>query len=445
MNSTTILTDYSSENIGQPTDESWDYKESDTKIVSHGLHTYPAMMIPQIARRLIETYGKDAKVLLDPFMGSGTSLVEAKIHSQFKEAYGIDINPLARLIGKVKTTPIELKRLHETAHKIIDLSTSDIFSMNLGDKKIEPLSFKNIEYWFKPTVIRDLTVIKQHIDEIEDADLRDFFNVAYSEIVRIVSNTRNSEFKLYRMSEGSLKKHNPNTIAEFEKRVIYNIEQLSRLNSESKRCEIHILDEDTRYRTSIKSNSVDLIVSSPPYGDSKTTVAYGQFSRLSLEFLGYSEEVIREIDKISLGGIKAKDFSIELESVTLQEEIELIASTDQKRAYEVISFYQDFTRCIREIDRVMKVNGYICLVVGNRTVKKVKLSTDKIIVELFTSLGNYTHERTIIRNIPSKRMPKANSPTNVKGECLPTMNEEYIIILKKIDSIQLSTVTVKNE
>lgn len=433
MNSTTILTDYSSRNISQPTDESWDYKESDTKIVSHGLHTYPAMMIPQIARRLIETYGKDANVLLDPFMGSGTSLVEAKIHSQFKEAYGIDINPLARLIGKVKTTPIPINKLNETARKIIDLSTSDIFAMNLGDKKIEPFSFKNIEYWFKPTVIRDLTVIKQHINEIEDADLRDFFNVTYSEIVRTVSNTRNSEYKLYRMSEGSLKKHNPNTIAEFEKRVNYNIEQLSRLNSEAKGCKIHILDEDTRNRTSIKSNSVDLIVSSPPYGDSRTTVAYGQFSRLSLEFLGYHEEEIRNIDKISLGGVKASDFSLEMESATLRDEIALIAGTDQKRAYEVISFYQDFTRCIREIDRVMKVNGYVCLVVGDRTVKKVKLSTDRIIAEMFTSLGNYIHEETIIRNIPSKRMPKANSPTNVKGERLSTMNEEYIVILKKID------------
>ena len=84
----------------------WDFKEADTKEYTHGFHTYPAMMIPQIARRLIYLYGKNAKTLLDPFMGSGTSLVEASLLPHIKEAYGFDLNPLAYLISKAKTTPI---------------------------------------------------------------------------------------------------------------------------------------------------------------------------------------------------------------------------------------------------------------------------------------------------------------------------------------------------
>jgi DNA modification methylase len=55
---------------------SWDFREANTKEFTHGVHMYPAMMIPQIARRLIYLYGKNAKSLLDPFMGSGTSLVD---------------------------------------------------------------------------------------------------------------------------------------------------------------------------------------------------------------------------------------------------------------------------------------------------------------------------------------------------------------------------------
>ena len=414
-------------------DESWDFKTADTKIVSHGLHTYPAMMIPQIARRLIETYGKDAAVLLDPFMGSGTSLVEAKVHHQFKQAYGIDINPLARLIGKVKSTPLDESELVATAESIINDVNADILSANFtNETDIKPFEFKNIDFWFKPKVIRDLTIIKHHIDNVQNKDIRDFLLVAYSEVVRYVSNTRNSEFKLYRMSPNSLEKHNPNTIKEFTDRLYYNIQGIKTLNKEAGACNINILAADTREKTLLEPESVDIIVTSPPYGDSKTTVAYGQFSRLSLEFLGYDEKSVRKIDTISLGGIKADNFNLSLSSKTLCDEIAEINSTDKKRALEVISFYQDFIKCIHEIDRVMKVGGYICMVVGNRTVKKIKLSTDIIIAELFTALGNYEHEKTIIRNIPSKRMPKANSPTNVKGETLSTMNEEYIIILKKV-------------
>ena len=102
MQSTSLQT----ENRIKYKDGSWDFSNDFTKYSNHGFHTYPAMMIPQVARRLIQMYGKNKEVLLDPFMGSGTALLEAKLHKNFKKAYGIDINPLALLISKVKTTTI---------------------------------------------------------------------------------------------------------------------------------------------------------------------------------------------------------------------------------------------------------------------------------------------------------------------------------------------------
>src|SRR3989344_2905567 len=97
----------------------WDFKKANTKEFTHGLHTYPAMMIPQIARRLIYLYGKEAKTLLDPFCGSGTSLVESSLIPTIKEAYGFDLNPLAILISKVKSTPINTESLEETLNGIL--------------------------------------------------------------------------------------------------------------------------------------------------------------------------------------------------------------------------------------------------------------------------------------------------------------------------------------
>jgi len=86
------------------TDTSWDFAEANTKTLTHCFHAYPAMMIPQIASRLIEKYGSQARRLFDPYCGTGTSLVEANVHGI--EAIGTDLNPLARLIAKAKTTPI---------------------------------------------------------------------------------------------------------------------------------------------------------------------------------------------------------------------------------------------------------------------------------------------------------------------------------------------------
>ena len=64
---------------------SWEFREADTKEYTHNMHTYPAMMIPQIARRLIYLYGKNAESILDPFVGSGTSLVESSLVSHIKK------------------------------------------------------------------------------------------------------------------------------------------------------------------------------------------------------------------------------------------------------------------------------------------------------------------------------------------------------------------------
>lgn len=418
-------------------DNSWDFRDDDTKISTHGFHTYPAMMIPQVARRLIETYGKKAKVLLDPFMGSGTALLEAKLHENFDIAYGIDINPLSLLIAKVKTTPIDEKILMEEKNKLIERCLEFKIDLNFNKKSIEKPEFDNINFWFKTDVITDLAIIKKNIESIKVADeklekdIKDFFLVAFSETVRRVSNTRNSEFKLYRMAEPALSMHNPDTIMEFTKKVEYNLRSIIVFNKAAKNCQINILAEDSRFKTSVPSNSVDIIVTSPPYGDSRTTVAYGQFSRLSSEWLNFDKKIVRNVDKISLGGIPAENLKHNLCSRSLQKVLNEIENKDPQRVKDVLSFYIDFDKCVKEFDRVMKEGGFLCFVVGNRTVKGIKIPTDDIIVELFKANNNYEHHKTIIRNIPNKRMPSKNSPTNVKGILESTMNNEYIVILEK--------------
>ncbi len=419
-------------------DTSWDFKTAYTKYSNHGFHTYPAMMIPQIARRLIETYGKNASIILDPFMGSGTALLEAKLHPQFKKAYGIDINPLALLISKAKTTPINPELLWKEYNKLIHQCFEDQKSANFKQKNFETPNFFNLDFWFKPEVSRDLAIIKKNIESIHlqdkkaEEDIKNFFLVAFSETVRDVSNTRNREYKLYRMSPEMLKKHNPNALQLFREQLKSNTERMEEyFKEQNKKCEVNILAEDSRSIKSIPDKSVDLIVTSPPYGDSGTTVAYGQFSRLGLQWLGYDKETVLNIDKVSLGGIPTKDLTNGLHSPTLKKIIAQISEQDPKRARDVLSFYIDFDKCVKELHRVTKDGAFLCFVVGNRTVKGIQIPTDDIIVELFQAKNHYRHVNTFIRNIPHKRMPKLNSPTNVSGNHAVTMNEEWIIILEK--------------
>ena len=398
---------------------SWDFRESNTKEYTHCIHTYPAMMIPQIARRLIYLYGQEAKTLLDPFMGSGTSLVEASLVPRIKEAYGFDLNPLAYLISKVKTTPLNSDILESQLKTFFNC----VGSSNIPD-------FKNIDFWFKPQVIEKLSMLKSHINKIQDKDIRDFFLVCFSETVRNVSNTRNGEFKLYRMEKEKLEKYSPDVFAEFEKITKNNIKGMRDYIPKRTQTKTHPNNFSSMQDLPLKNESIDIIVTSPPYGDSRTTVAYGQFSRLALQWLDYED--VPSLDNKLLGGKASKDLEIKINSQSLKKTINKIKEIDEKRAREVLSFYEDFDQVIIQLNRVMAKNGYVCFVVGNRTVKGINIPTDKIMSEMFLAHGNYKYIETHTRAIPNKRMPSLNSPSNKVGEKVTTMCNEFIFVLQKI-------------
>jgi DNA modification methylase len=402
---------------GRFRDQSFDYKSADTSWGVHGIHPYPAMMIYPVARRLLLEFSQERDIVLDPFMGSGTVLVESLLHS--RRAYGVDINPLALLLAQVKTTPVRKSQLIAAVQEI----THSPYKVNYKRP-----DFFNIDYWFKERVIDDLSVLLAKIEEINDFRVKNFFKIAYSETVRFASNTCNGEFKLLRKKD--IESHNPNVFTLFKKISFRNIAKLSETYKNPPKTWVKILDKDTRERIPIEPDSVSLILTSPPYGDSKTTVAYGQFSRLSLQWLGY-EKV--NIDRESLGGKPCKDLSNNLPSNTLQRIVQRIGEKDEKRAREVLSFYVDLQLCFNNFRPLLKPNGFFCAVVGNRRVKQVTIPTDVIIAELCEDLG-FSHIKTVVRSIPNKRMPKLNSPTNVEGVVESTMNEESIVVMKKTDN-----------
>ncbi len=405
-------------------DYSWDFRGEDTKPYTHGFHRYPAMFIPQVARRIILNCSQAGDTICDIFCGSGTALVESRLLG--RNAYGVELNPLAVLIAKVKTTSINPEKLQKSYLSILTTIK------DLKPKKDELPKFFNIDFWFKENVIYELTKIKKCIFDIKDKDVRNFFLVAFSETVRLASNTRNDEFKLFRMPEEKLKDYNPNVHAIFRKRAENNIERMKEFyNDVDNKTWVKIIQGDSTQKYDIKDESIDCIVTSPPYGDSRTTVAYGQYSRLSLQWLDMVNDDDVQLDRQLMGGIINPNVENNLNSKSLTKVLNLISEHDSKRAKEVLVFYIDLNKAMAQAYRILKKHKYFCVVIGNRTVKKVKLPTDFIVSELGENLGFHTVD-IIVRNIPNKHMPLKNSPTNVSGELEETMQKESIVILQKI-------------
>lgn len=454
----------------------WDFRVDDTKEYTHGLHNYPAMMVCPISRNIIRMVKELQPVhaLFDPFAGSGTVLVEGML-SGIETVAGNDINPLALLLTKVKTTPIKhdllvketdslLSRISSRRSELswaldsIDSYIIDTLGLDVSDKKgwgdeapkyleqfceekkldiIVP-DFKNLGYWFRPRVILELSIIKTEIEKIQDKDVRDFIFIALSESIRFVSNRRNGEFKMFRMPVAKVHTFNPDVFNEFKKILIRNIDKMQdfceALGKENAHPKVSVFRNDACTLTDAPDDTYDLIITSPPYGDSRTTVAYGEYSRLSLQWINLfdlTEKEIMGVDRSLMGGKKYRNgFEFTLQSPTLRESLERIKDKDVERAGDVYSFYADLDASIKSVAAKTCSGGYQFWVVGNRTVKNELLKTDVIITELAPQYG-LTPIFTVDRNIPNKVMPSQNSPTNVSGATGSTMTMEHIIILRK--------------
>ena len=406
-------------------DYSWDFEKVNTKPHTHGFHTYPAMFIPHVARRLLLTYSKKGDTVCDIFCGSGTALIESRLLG--RNAHGIDLNPLAIFLAKTKTTPIDPKILNEEYPKLLKKVGE------IKNSQIKKPVFNNLDFWFKEKVIIELAKIKKTIQEIPIKNVKNFFMVAFSETVRKVSNTKNGEFKLVRIKGEKLENHSPDVLNVFKKRAELNIKGMGSYYCDvDKKTWTKIVYGDSSKDNGIKDESVDFIITSPPYGDSRTTVAYGQFSRLSSQWIDMFKDPNEAsgVDNELLGGKPTIDLKNSLMSNYLKDSLEKINAKDPKRAKDVLSFYIGLNDCLKKAHQILKPNKYFCLVIGNRLVKQVRIPTDFIIAELAEHIG-FNCENIVVRNIPGKRMPLKNSPTNITGELEETMTRESIVVLRK--------------
>jgi len=418
--------EHSKEKYVRRIDYSWDYRGEKTKTYTHGIHTYPAMFIPQVAKRLLEAYGKEGDTICDIFCGSGTALVESKLLG--RNAYGIDLNPLAIFLAKAKTTPISSQKLTTEYVALFDRLPK------IKDSEIEKPNFKNLDFWFKEKAIIKLAKIKKAIQEIPDEATQNFLMVAFSETVRYSSNTKTGEFKLVRKKNEKLEKHDPDVFGIFQKKAESNIAAMNEFWKDAKKdVWTKIIYGDSSRDNDIKPSSIDCIITSPPYGDSRTTVAYGQFSRLSAQWIDIFDDPndASGVDNKLLGGKASKTLSHPLPSDCLNDSLDKIAKEDEVRAKDVLSFYLGLNECLKQAHTMLKPKKYFCLVIGNRLVKRVRIPTDFIVAELGEKIG-FTCEDIFVRNIPGKRMPIKNSPTNIVGALEETMNKESIIVLRKL-------------
>ncbi len=407
-------------------DDRWSFRDANTKQYTHCYHAYPAMMIPQIARTLIEEYKPkgNLNLIFDPYMGSGTTLVEACLAGI--NSIGTDLNPLARLMGKVKSTHYDEKKIKNEFSSIQShlIFYNDSFVKNRNFDHIS-----NYTFWYTNANLLKLSYLQQLINEHCQEENKDFFLLALLEVVREVSFTRKGEFKRYRMTEENISRFNPNVFDLFERKILRNLIGLQQFNHDANGAKASVYGFNSTFGIPtevLPACSVDMVVTSPPYGDSHTTVAYGQFSRWANEWLGYKDAA--SLDNRLMGGKRTKEERFT--TTCIRKELNEIKKLDEKRYWEVVAFLNDYSASIANVAETVRKGGIVCYVVGDRRVKNVQIPLDYFTAEMFITHG-FDHKITLVREIPNKRMPSKTSPSNIAGQQVATMSHEFIVIMKK--------------
>ena len=424
----------------------WTFDGWDTQEYTHGLHPYPARMAPQIVRALLSYFEHEGVIsegdlVYDPFSGSGTTTVEARLAGYNTKAN--DINPLAKLLTLAKARPLELDQLtafqdHLTNDLAVELR--EIRERYADGDPIDGIDAPDVrDGWFPQPQLWELCAIRDRIDAAEavwagdDAtDLGRFARVALAKTTRRTSYQRNGEFKRYRIPEADRERHDPNVYEIFESKLAENIEMMREYSAavdHDRSSEVFLAD--SRVAADIETDSVDIVITSPPYGDHSTTVAYGQFSQdPAIVAWRRSYDEMLSVDKLGLGGSRRKLEALE----TLEQWSPALAATmetlrdEEGRIDDALEFFTDYYAVMEQVARVLKPGQPVAWVVANRTMSRVNIPTHLITKELCERIG-FEQRHMLAREIPSKTLPWENAPENTPGVTGNLMANENVVVM----------------
>ena len=419
--------------------EYWDFKGKDNRDHVHSMLKYPAVMVPNMQGEIFDILLKNdrgIKNVLDPFMGSGTILVEGMIRGL--DVCGVDINPLSYLLVSVKMQNYSLKALQIKSKQLIERISKD--------NKDDCFSFYGIEKWYNQDIILQLSRIRRCIVQEPDIKYRRLFWITFAEIAKQSDNSRTSTFKLHIKEKKVIDNWNYNCIEKFRFKLLENITAIKDFSDLiKKRPHFSIRYGDSMQlladRRVFKQSSYDLVITSPPYGDNATTITYGQYSVLPLRWIPLSDisdkistdtiNTLSKIDKDSLGGHRYTvteiigsdlyDYSSEFSKLYnhLANEMQI------EKARKVASFMLDIEKVVSSLAAIVGTNKYMVLTVGNRQVNKEEVLFDEIISEISEHYGFdvlYDFKRNIL---------KSKNYSDTKAQNFKTIQKETIIVLKK--------------
>ena len=420
------------------TDDGWSFRgesRANTNALTHSYHRYPAKFIPQIVDKLIKDYTQEGDLVVDPFGGCGTTLVEAKLNG--RKSVGFDINPIAKFITQTKITPINPEALQK-AHDRFLTSYSSL------DARREHYH-KRIDYWFDEQTIVELDKIYTAIKSIPYSGVRRFYLCAFSH------NLKNSSRWLMKSIKPTIDK-NKNIANPYEtfnrhltlmkrknEKFYQTLEANSNLHTSSK-----VYQTDSTKKWPIKGSSVDLIVTSPPY---VTSYEYADLHQLSLLWFGSDPTLFKSwhnrfskefVDfRRNFIGTSSKSKRIGSYGSRLADDIVTeLAELDRPLAEDVANYFIDMKKVFSHMYSCLKPGGIAGVIIGNTKLRGVEIKNAEVAAEQMLKAG-FENIDYVKRELSSKMITPWRDTVTGKFTGVNNVNKhrvyeyEYVLLMRR--------------
>ncbi|NER34204.1 MAG: site-specific DNA-methyltransferase [Oscillatoria sp. SIO1A7] len=363
--------------------------------------------------------GENRHTILDPFCGVGTALVETVLHGD--NAIGFEINPYAALASRVKVSAYQIP-LEALQGEIANFQRfyADKISSNYLPKSQSPKGFKTRSEFYSPRVLHKVAIALDFIQTIDNPRLKDLFRLAFASTMVLYSNYSYEPSLSRRVTAGKaeildfpVEEAIIGKLREMAEDIAWYREQLSevgmngdrqpRLDCDRDSWQKHKIIQDSffRYSSYLEPESVDSIVTSPPY---LNNYHYNRNTRPQLYWLGFAQKPqdLKHLETANFGkfwqtvrGQERIDLEFALPNTDLGDRLETIRGLNPEKgiyggsgwANYAASYFNDCYRLAKGIVNLLKPGGTALVVVGNSILQGVSIPTDQYFGKIAESVG----------------------------------------------------------
>lgn len=389
------------------------------------IHPFPARMAPDLAMASLRTL-PPAACVLDPMTGSGTVAQQAARLGL--SAIAVDLDPLAVLISKVSTTAVDDDALEAAGNRVVSAArsmASDQAELPWLDGDETSTAF--VEYWFGAPQRRDLRRLAHVLFRAGDygiePEVADALRVALSRIIITKKQCASlAQDTSHSRPHRVVTETDYDVLAGFDASIRAVRRRLKTIPEGGK---VEVRRGDARDLETVRDDSVDAVLTSPPY---LNAIDYMRGHKMSLVWLGHRPNDLGRTRSDSIGAERRPDEPFETEKYAGTKGAMGELSVLPKRFHGMIERYVvDLHRIIAEVHRVLKPKGTATFVMGNSCLRGVYIENSAALRWAAEAAGLSTLEQW------ERDLPAANRylPTPSTGALSKRMRKEVILRVAK--------------